>query len=108
MQQSPRFVAPGSITLIVFSGHAFVVSQSNGPERKEAEMKAVHMNQMELAERWRISPRTLERWRWIGDGPRFVKLGGRVVYRLCDIEEYEQAMIRSSTSDNVHTEQAGA
>lgn len=108
VQQNPGFVAPGSIALIVFSAHAFVVSQSNGPERKEVEMKAVHMNQMELAERWRISPRTLERWRWIGDGPRFVKLGGRVVYRLCDIEEYEQAMIRSSTSDNVHTEQAGA
>src|SRR5690606_9877484 len=64
VRQGPGFVAPGSITLIVFSGHAFVASQSNGPERKEAEMKAVHMNQMELAERWRISPRTLERWRW--------------------------------------------
>jgi len=50
MQQSPDFVAPTSITLIVFSGHAFVISQSNGPERKEKEMKAVHMNQMELAE----------------------------------------------------------
>jgi len=108
MQQSPGFEASASINLIVFSGHAFVVSQSNGPERKETEMKAAHMNQMELAARWRISPRTLERWRWIGDGPRFVKLGGRVVYRLCDIEEYEQAMIRSSTSDHVHTEQAGA
>jgi len=107
-KQRPIFAAHASITLIVFSGHAFVVSQSNRPERKETEMKAVHMNQMELAARWRISPRTLERWRWIGDGPRFVKLGGRVVYRLCDIEEYEQAMIRSSTSDHVHTEQAGA
>src|SRR5690606_22216748 len=108
MQQSPNFVAPTSITLIVFSGHAFVVSQSNWPERKETEMKAVHMNQMELAARWRISPRTLERWRWIGDGPRFVKLGGRVVYRLCDIEEYEQAMIRSSTSGAGQAQQAGA
>lgn len=52
MQQSPGFVAPTSITLIVFSGHAFVVSQSNGPERKETEMKAIHMNQLELAVRW--------------------------------------------------------
>lgn len=106
--QRPVFGDPDSITLIVFSGHAFVVSHSNLPGRKDTKMKAAHMNQMELAARWRISPRTLERWRWIGDGPRFVKLGGRVVYRLCDIEEYEQAMIRSSTSDHVHTEQAGA
>ena len=102
------FRAPDSITLIVFSAHAFVVSQSNWPERKEAEMKETHLNQLELAVRWRISHRTLERWRWTGEGPKFVKLGGRVVYRLSDIEEYEQAMIRSSTSDHVHTEQAGA
>lgn len=99
MQQSPDFVARTSITLIVFSGHAFVISQSNGPERKEKEMKAVHMNQMELAARWRISPRTLERWRWIGDGPRFVKLGGRVIYRLCDIEAYENECLVSSTAE---------
>ncbi len=104
----PLFGAPDSIALIELPAHAFVVSQSNGPERKETEMKAVHMNQMELAARWRISPRTLERWRWIGDGPRFVKLGGRVVYRLCDIEEYEQAMIRSSTSGPGQAQQAGA
>lgn len=71
-------------------------------------MKATCINQIQLAARWGISHRTLERWRWIGEGPKFVKLGGRVVYRLSDIEEYEQAMIRSSTSDHVHTEQAGA
>lgn len=71
-------------------------------------MKATCINQIQLAARWGISHRTLERWRWTGEGPKFVKLGGRVVYRLSDIEEYEQAMIRSSTSHNVHTEQAGA
>ena len=27
-----------------------------------------------------------ERWRWTGEGPHFIKLGGRVVYRLEDIE----------------------
>jgi predicted DNA-binding transcriptional regulator AlpA len=106
--QRPAFGAPASITLIVFSAHAFVVSHFNQPERKETEMKATCINQIQLAARWGISHRTLERWRWTGEGPKFVKLGGRVVYRLSDIEEYEQAMIRSSTSDHVHTEQAGA
>ncbi|NWH07815.1 MAG: helix-turn-helix domain-containing protein [Alphaproteobacteria bacterium] len=56
------------------------------------------INQMELAARWRISHRTLERWRWTGEGPKLLKVGGRVVYRLTDIEEYEEMMIRSSTS----------
>ncbi|MCX7382580.1 MAG: helix-turn-helix domain-containing protein [Alphaproteobacteria bacterium] len=52
-------------------------------------MTLKHLNQTELARRWRISPRTLERWRWVGQGPVFLKLGGRVVYRLEDIEAYE-------------------
>lgn len=68
-------------------------------------MQEAHLNQLELAVRWRVSHRTLERWRWTGEGPRFVKLGGRVVYRVSDIEEYEQAMIRSSTPANSRLQQ---
>ena len=48
-----------------------------------------HLNQTDLARRWRLSPRTLERWRHIGTGPRHLKVGGRVLYRLDDIEEFE-------------------
>jgi hypothetical protein len=47
------------------------------------------LNQIELADRWRISPRTLERWRWLNQGPAYLKIGGRVVYRRDDIEAYE-------------------
>lgn len=52
-----------------------------------------HLNQIELSRRWRISPRTLERWRWLGIGPRYIKIGGRVVYRLEDIETFETARV---------------
>jgi Helix-turn-helix domain len=86
--------------LIIFVTHAFVVSQLNLPQRKDTQMKAICMNQLELAVRWKISHRTLERWRWTGEGPKFLKVGGRVVYRLSDIEEYEAAIIRSCTKDN--------
>jgi hypothetical protein len=48
-----------------------------------------HLHQLELARRWCISPRTLERWRWLNQGPQYLKVGGRVVYRLEDIEAYE-------------------
>jgi DNA-binding transcriptional MerR regulator len=57
-----------------------------------------HLNQNELAERLNISPRTLERWRWLGEGPPFLKIGGRVVYRLQDIERYEADQLRASTT----------
>ena len=41
-----------------------------------------------------MSGRTLEQWRWKGVGPRYLKIGGRVLYRLEDIEEYEAARRR--------------
>lgn len=48
------------------------------------------LTQKELARRWTISHRTLERWRWAGEGPSYMKLGGRVVYRLEDILAFEK------------------
>ena len=52
------------------------------------------LKQSELASRWDISPRTLERWRWLKLGPPYLKLGGRVAYRLEDIEAYEAEQLR--------------
>jgi predicted DNA-binding transcriptional regulator AlpA len=60
-------------------------------------MTISHLSTRELAERWNISRRTLDRWRWAGEGPRFLKLGGRVVYRIADIEAFEAAHVRSRT-----------
>jgi predicted DNA-binding transcriptional regulator AlpA len=64
---------------------------------KLTERSVKHLNQLELAHRWAISPRTLERWRWQGEGPRFIKIGGRVVYRVEDIEAYEAERAANST-----------
>jgi hypothetical protein len=50
-----------------------------------------HLNQTTLARRWDLSPRTLERWRWLGKGPPYLKLGGHVAYRLEDVEAFEAA-----------------
>lgn len=57
-----------------------------------------HLNQIELSRRWSISPRTLERWRWLGQGPRYLKIGGRVVYRLEDVEAFEAERTHSSAA----------
>lgn len=58
-------------------------------------MSIQHLHQLDLARRWRISERTLERWRWLKLGPRYLKIGGRVIYRLEDVEAYEAAQLRS-------------
>ena len=55
-----------------------------------------HLNQVQLSRRWSLSPRTLERWRWEGRGPQYLKIGGRVVYRLSDIEAYEAGRQRNA------------
>jgi hypothetical protein len=49
-----------------------------------------HINQKQLADRWGLSERTLEPWQAIGWGPLFLKIGGRVVYRVEDILAYEE------------------
>jgi hypothetical protein len=64
------------------------------PEKSPVTIK--HFDQKQLAERWGISPKTLERWR-LGQGPKFLKLGGRIVYRLEDIEAVEMQQLRQVT-----------
>lgn len=49
-----------------------------------------------------LSPRTLEKHRTYGTGPRYSKLGGRVVYRLDDLQEWANRGLKSSTSDPGH------
>ena len=57
-------------------------------------MSVKHLNQRQLAERWNVAEATLERWRSAGIGPVYLKLQGRVLYRVEDIEEYEAMRFR--------------
>ena len=54
----------------------------------------------ELSERWghRISPRTLANWRSSQSGPPFVKVGGGILYRITDIDDWEKRNTVTSTS----------
>jgi predicted DNA-binding transcriptional regulator AlpA len=46
-----------------------------------------------------LSIRTLEKHRIYGTGPRYSKLGGRVVYRLEDLQAWVESGAKASTSD---------
>ncbi len=46
-----------------------------------------------------LSGRTLEKHRTHGTGPRYRKLGGRVVYTLADLQAWADVGLRDSTSD---------
>ena len=58
-----------------------------------------HLSQQELANRWRVSPRTLERWRHVRTGPGYIRIGGRVAYPLADITAFEAAHHVAPTAD---------
>jgi hypothetical protein len=60
-------------------------------------MGVAHLNQKQLAARWSISEATLEHWRSVGIGPKFLKLCGRVLYRQVDIEACEELGLATST-----------
>ena len=50
----------------------------------------------EAAERIGVSPWTLRKWRSLGLGPNYVRLGGQlgtVRYRACDLESYINASV---------------
>lgn len=62
----------------------------------------VYLTQSEVAQRLRLSPRTLERFRLDGTGPKFVRAGRRILYRLVDIEEWTAARTFRSTAEAAH------
>jgi hypothetical protein len=65
-----------------------------------------HLTQKQLAFRWRISQRTLEAWRWRGDGPPYLKIGGRCIYRLVDVKSFEASHLRTRTIEGSEGKEA--
>src|SRR3546814_5663935 len=53
----------------------------------------------EAAEYLRLSPRTLEKQRVIGGGPRFRKFGRRVMYAVADLDAWAADRSFETTSD---------
>jgi hypothetical protein len=48
----------------------------------------------DLADRWKKSLRTLQRWRAEGYGPAYLRIGGTIFYRLSDVLAFEAGVRR--------------
>ncbi len=48
----------------------------------------------QLGRRWQLAPKTLEKWRCKGVGPKYVKVGSRILYRMADIQDFERQGLR--------------
>lgn len=57
----------------------------------------IHLTTPQLAERWHMSKKTLCMWRVTGHGPRFMKIGQRVLYPMSEIESFEKASLKANT-----------
>ncbi len=47
------------------------------------------LTEAELAKYWQMSERTLQKWRSLGTGPVYIKIGGKVRYTKKAIRTYE-------------------
>jgi len=47
-----------------------------------------------------LSPKTLQKYRIAGGGPKYVYVSKRCIrYRLCDLKAWQESRLRESTSD---------
>lgn len=57
------------------------------------------LSEADLASRWGMSPKTLQRWRMEGRGPHYLKMGKRVNYSLNAVIAFENCIQHISTSE---------
>lgn len=73
---------------------------SKKSEEVEAELEKVlskrFLSESELSERWNVSKKTLQKYRYNGTGPVFHRLGGNIRYAMSDILSFEEISRKSN------------
>jgi Helix-turn-helix domain len=57
------------------------------------------MTAHEVARELHVATATLAGWRVRGEGPSFVKIAGKILYRRGDVESFILGRLRTSTAD---------
>jgi hypothetical protein len=67
----------------------------------QATRKTSYLTPAQVADRYegRISVRTLANWRYLGNGPAFCRIGGRILYPEEKLIEWEVRHTVASTSE---------
>ncbi|GID98565.1 DNA-binding protein [Amorphoplanes digitatis] len=63
-----------------------------------SQQHTTHLTPAHLALRWSVTAGHLANQRSAGIGPTYLKLGGRILYRLIDIEAYEEQALVAGVS----------
>lgn len=75
--------------------HVIATTQATLPDK-------VVLTEADLASRWGMSPKTLQRWRMEGRGPHYLKLGKRVSYPVKAVIAFENGVQHVSTSQKAN------
>ena len=96
---TPRLEGTRDVLDILANSIAQTVAREAKPEHQlqvpavPAEPNRELLTEKMLADRWVCSVARLQRWRTVGEGPPYLKIVGKVLYRLKDIEAYEKASL---------------
>ena len=74
--------------------------RATGLDEAAKEQPLRHLSQKQLAERLGLSERTIEGWRYRGKGPDYLRLEGRIAYRLADVERFEAESLQRSGAEH--------
>ena len=100
---NPQAKKMGDVLDVLSSGIARTAARESTPEPQlqapavAAEPIRELLTEKMLADRWVCSVARLQRWRTVGEGPPYLKIVGKVLYRLKDIEVYEEASLVRKT-----------
>ena len=75
----------------------------NTPALKSAASIETHkknLTETEASAEYGMSVHWYRRSRWAGDGPRFIKLGGAILYPRIELESFFDARLVKSTSES--------
>ena len=95
---NPRVKKMGDVLEALSSGIAKTVARQSTPVPQHlapevpAETTRELLTEKMLADRWVCSVARLQRWRTTGEGPQYLKIVGKVLYRLKDIEAYVETV----------------
>lgn len=60
--------------------------------------ECAYLTAKQLAERWHLNEQTLANWRHARRGPRYIKVGSRILYPMELITSFEKTLIENQCS----------
>lgn len=92
MQSKPYLRSSGRTSLAKEQGFMERIAE------RHVSSEQPHLNEQELATRWRISVKKLQADRLKGGGIPFIRLGRAIRYRYADVVAWEERNLHTSTT----------